>query len=56
MDDTMQSSPSSRFDAPFWILLISGVLLIGALGCFGLAAAAKDVSPDGTSVMDGCDS
>jgi hypothetical protein len=42
---------ASRFDGPFWILLLAGVLLAGALGCFGLAAAAQDVGTNATGII-----
>jgi hypothetical protein len=41
----MKSKPV-RFDAPFWVLLIGGVILVGATGCIGLAAAAQDAARD----------
>jgi len=34
----------SRFDAPFWGLLFSGVLLVGAFGGIGLAGAAQSLA------------
>jgi hypothetical protein len=30
-----------RLDAPFWLAVLAGLLVIGAVGCFGLAAAAQ---------------
>jgi hypothetical protein len=42
---------ASRFDAPFWLFLATGIVLSAMLACFGLAAAAQDVSPGGVSVM-----
>ena len=44
----------SRFDGPFWLALVVGVLLLGALGCFGLAAAAQSfgVAPDAVIAAD----
>jgi hypothetical protein len=30
-----------RFDGPFWLALIVGLLLAATLGCFGLAAVAQ---------------
>jgi hypothetical protein len=49
----MQSAPlpRSRFDGPFWLALVGGVLVLGALGCFGLAAAATAVAPHDTGVL-----
>jgi hypothetical protein len=28
-----------RYDAPFWAVLLLGLLSVGSLGCFGIAAA-----------------
>jgi hypothetical protein len=39
----MKSTPV-RFDAPFWVLLLGGVILVGSFGCIGLAAAAQDAA------------
>jgi hypothetical protein len=33
-----------RFDAPFWVALLAGVILVGSLGCFAIAAAAQDAA------------
>ncbi len=35
---------AARFDAPFWGLLLVGVIAVGAFGCFGLAKAAQDLA------------
>lgn len=32
---------TSRFDAPFWGVLLTGLVLVGTLGLIGLAAAAQ---------------
>lgn len=37
-------SRTSRFDAPFWVALTAGLVLVGSLGFLGLAAAAQDAS------------
>jgi hypothetical protein len=49
----MQSAPNprSRFDGPFWLALAGAVLVLGAFGCFGLAAAAMAVAPHDTGVV-----
>lgn len=42
---TIATSQDRRWDAPFWALLMIGVISLGSLGCFGLAAtqlASKD--------------
>lgn len=31
-----------RFDAPFWVALLTGVILVGSVACIGLAAAAQE--------------
>jgi len=36
-----------RFDAPFWAVLLAGVILVGSLGCLSLAAAAQDAQQSG---------
>ena len=33
-----------RFDAPFWVALLTGVIIVGSLACIGVAAAAQDAS------------
>ena len=37
-------SRTSRFDAPFWVALVAGLVLVGSLGFLGLAAAAQDAA------------
>ncbi len=39
----MNSRPS-RFDAPFWVAMVAGLVLVGSLGFLGLAAAAQDAA------------
>jgi hypothetical protein len=41
----------SHFDAPFWGLLILGVVLVGTLAMIGLAAAAQEASRTGAGVV-----
>jgi len=41
-------SHTSRFDAPFWVALTAGLVLVGSLGFLGLAAAAQDASKSET--------
>lgn len=33
-----------HFDAPFWAAILAGVILVGAGGLIGLAAAAQDAA------------
>ena len=33
-----------RFDAPFWVALLAGVILAGSIACIGLAAAAQNAA------------
>ena len=42
---------AARFDGPFWILLVAGVILVGSFGCFGLAAAAQDAAQGHAAVL-----
>jgi hypothetical protein len=43
-----------RFDAPFWVVLLAGVILVGSAGFLGLAAAAQDAAKsDGLLVFVG---
>ncbi len=37
-------STNVRFDAPFWAALLALVILVGSVGCIGLAAAAQDAA------------
>jgi hypothetical protein len=30
-----------RLDAPFWLAVLAGLLAVGSMLCFGLAAAAQ---------------
>ncbi|MBX3187001.1 MAG: hypothetical protein KF819_08300 [Labilithrix sp.] len=40
-----------RFDAPFWVILLTGMFLVGSLGCFGLAAAAQGAAEGAPAIM-----
>ncbi len=40
-----------RFDAPFWIALLAGVIFMGAAGFIGLAAVAQDAAKSDTAVV-----
>lgn len=40
-----------RFDAPFWVALLAGVILVSSLGCLGLAAAAQSAAKSDTVIM-----
>jgi len=46
----MQSS-TIRFDAPFWALLLTAVILVGSFGCLALAAAAQDAAKADASLV-----
>jgi hypothetical protein len=28
-------------DAPFWLAVVAGLVLVGSIGCFGVAATAQ---------------
>jgi hypothetical protein len=40
-----------RFDAPFWVALLTGVILVGSVSFIGLAAAAQDAAKSDISVV-----
>ena len=40
-----------RFDAPFWVALLAGVILVGSISFIGLAAAAQDAAKSDTAVV-----
>lgn len=40
-----------RFDAPFWVALLAGVVLVGSLGFIALAAAAQDAAKGTTALL-----
>lgn len=40
-----------RFDAPFWIALLAGVVLTGAASFIGLAAVAQDAAKSDSVVV-----
>ena len=42
---------SSRFDAPFWLAILFGVIAVGSVASFSLAAAAHDASPNTANVV-----
>lgn len=46
----------ARWDAPFWAFLLIGLLALGSLGCFGLAAAAHASSGPEAEILttDNC--
>ena len=41
----------ARWDAPFWGFLLIGVFALGALGCFGFAAAAQARSTSSAEIL-----
>ncbi len=40
-----------RFDAPFWGVLLAGVILVSSVGCIGLAAAAQNAAKSDTVLV-----
>lgn len=46
----------TRFDAPFWVALLAGVILVGSLGCISLAAAAQDAQSSDSAFLTTDDS
>ena len=40
-----------RFDAPFWAAVLAAVILVGSMGCIGLAAAAQDAARGSSSLV-----
>ena len=40
-----------RFDAPFWVTLLALVILVGSVGCIGLAAAAQDAAKSDNALV-----
>lgn len=42
---------TSRFDAPFWGVLLTGLVLVGTLGLIGLAAAAQGDGASAPSIV-----
>jgi hypothetical protein len=40
-----------RFDAPFWVALLAGVILVGSAGLFSLAAAAQDAAKSDAALV-----
>jgi hypothetical protein len=40
-----------RFDAPFWVALLAGVILIGSVSFISLAAAAQSAAKSDTTVV-----
>ena len=40
-----------HFDAPFWVALLAGVILVGSVGLIGLAAAAQDAAKSDSAVI-----
>ncbi len=41
----------ARWDAPFWASLLIGLFALGALGCFGFAAAAQASSTPNAEIL-----
>lgn len=42
---------SVRFDAPFWVALLVGVILLGSVSFIGLAAAAQSAAKSDSTVV-----
>lgn len=40
-----------RFDAPFWVALLAGVILVGSVACIGLAAAAQNAARSDAEIV-----
>lgn len=40
-----------RFDAPFRVLLLGGVIFVASFGCIGLAAAAQEAARADASLV-----
>ena len=40
-----------RFDAPFWVALLAGVIFVCSASFIGLAAAAQDAAKSDTNVV-----
>lgn len=40
-----------RFDAPFWVALLAGVIFIGSVSFIGLAAAAQNAAKSDIAVV-----
>ena len=40
-----------RFDAPFWVALLAGVILVGSMGFIALAAAAQGQAKTTTALV-----
>lgn len=45
------NSKTVRFDAPFWVALLAGTILVGSLGCLGLAAAAQSAAKSDIGIL-----
>lgn len=42
---------TSRFDGPFWGLLVVATILVGSLAMIGLAAAAQDAAHTDVAIV-----
>lgn len=42
---------TSRFDGPFWGVLLAACVIVGSIACFGLASAASDASHADASLL-----
>jgi len=40
-----------RFDAPFWVALLAGVIFVGSVSFIGLAAAAQNAARSDIAVV-----
>ena len=40
-----------RFDAPFWVALLAGVILVGSVACIGFAAAAQNAVKNDAEIV-----
>lgn len=40
-----------HFDAPFWVALLAGVILVGSIACIGIAAAAQNAAKSDADIV-----
>ncbi len=40
----MPRAAVSRFDAPFWALMLFGIVSVASIACFAFAAATQEVA------------
>lgn len=52
--ETSRMISKAQIDAPFWAFLLLGLFSLGALGCFGLAAAQMPPPEAEIMTTDNC--